>query len=416
MKRSNLAILAAPALMAAMVLAACSGGGSGATRPAVPAGAAPTSTPVITSSSGARLVLTINRSQKAHSHPIAAVKRHGAAARRSPKFIGYSAQGVQVVVSTTGANPTSQTVYADIGANSTLCVAANASSNGMETCTIPLPYLAASESITATEVDQLPNNEGANSLGNGFPTNSNIEAVGTTTFTATAGTTTNISLGMGPVAAEWYDCGNVTVSGLSADDNQGQDNGQQARIIVTAGAPTTFELQPEFETVNGDYTDVDRTPLPFVDVNGSPAPIAVTGSSTHVGTYPYYNTGFENSTGSLPTPTYSQSSSIPNDGYEWFDCLFIVAAEYDGQTNSPSTITFDQSLSAIPQFTGTFSNGASYESPYGPMIYTVVPISAAPTSATVAVTAGTTANIVGSDYEATNGMTAGPCSGTGSAT
>jgi hypothetical protein len=415
MKRRNLAMLAAPVLMAATVLAACSGGGTGATHGAVPAGAAPTATPAQTASSGAHLVITIDRTPKARKRANASAKRTGAAAKRSPKFIGSSAQGLQIAVSTTAGTPTTQTVYADISTTSPLCTTGG-SGTYTATCTIPIPTVGASESITATEVDTTPATPVVNGMGTGFPSTSNILAVGTTTLTGAAGTTTNVSLGLSPVAAAWYDCGSLAISGNSSDDDDYPNMGK-GRIVVTAGTPATFVLQPEFEDVDYDYLDYDATPLPFVDVNGSPVPIAVTASSTHVGAEPFYNVNYSNAAESWPqNPVYSQSTTIPNDGYEWFNCLFDVGAEYDGQTTATSTITLDQSLTAIPQFTGTATGGASYETAFGPAVYTIVPLSATPASVTVGVTAGTTATVTGSDDEGTGGMIASTCSGTGSVT
>jgi hypothetical protein len=416
-KRVNLAMLAGPALIALTVLAACSGGGTGATHGALPTGAAPTSTPVQTASSGAHLVITINRTPKTRKRANASAKRTGAAAKRSPKFIGDAAQGLQIAVSTTGGTPVTQTVYADVSTTSPLCTTGGSGNNTYTaTCTIPIPTVGASESIIATEVDATPATPVVNGMGTGFPNTSNILAVGTTTLTGAVGTTTNVSLGLSPVAAAWYDCGSLAISGNSADDDFYPNMGK-GRIVVTAGTPATFVLQPEFEDVDYDYLDDDATPLPFVDVNGSPAPIVVTASSTHVGADPFYNTNYSNAAESWPqNPVYSQSTTIPNDGYEWFDCLFDVGAEYDGQTTATSTITLDQSLTAIPQFTGGRVGDASYETAFGPSVYTIVPLSATPATVTVGVTAGTTATVTGSDDEGTGGMIASTCSGTGSAT
>ncbi|MGD1066466.1 MAG: hypothetical protein ABR975_06580 [Vulcanimicrobiaceae bacterium] len=411
MKRITLALLAAPVLAAATVLAACSGGGTGATHSAVPAPGA-TSTPLQTTSSGAHLTLTIRRSNSPRTHASASGRRASAAAKRTPKYISSDAQGVQVVVSTSGATPTTQTVYADISNGSTLCTTSTGPNSYTATCTIPIPTLAASEAITATEVDTTPTAEvAATSLGTGFPNSSNILAVGTTTFTAAAGTTTNVSLGLSPVAAQWYDCGVQGTNGSAVEESR---TGTTARIIVSAGTPATFVMQPEFEDIDGAYSDFDSTPLPFVDVNGSPTPITVNASSTHVGVDPLYNTGFVS--GPTPAPTaYTQSTTIPNDGYEWYDCVFLIAGQYDGQTTSPTTIVIDQDLSASPQFTGGLTGASTYETYThgGPISYIVVPLSVSVTTLSVAV--GGSSTVTGSDFDAPDGMGAGTCSGTGSA-
>jgi hypothetical protein len=402
-------MLAAPIVVAATVLAACSGGGTGSTHSAIP-GAAPTSTPLQTTNSGAHLVLTIRRANSPRTHASASGRRSGAATKRTPTYISSDSEGVQVAVSTTGGSPTTQTVYADISNSSTLCTTTGSTA----TCTIPVPTLAATESITATEVDTKPTGEvTATSLGTGFANTSNILAVGTTTFTAAAGTTTNVSLGLSPVAAQWYDCGVQGTNGSVVGDS---NTGTTVRIVVTAGTPATFVMQPEFEDIDGGYSDSDATPLPFVDVNGAQTAIQVSANTTHVGVYPFYNTGFSN--GPTPAPgtfTYTQSATIPNDGYEWYDSVFIIGGRYDGLTTSPTTIVVDQSLSAAPQFTGGKTGASSYETYThgGPHSYILVPLSVSITAMSVG--PGGSSTVTGSDFDAPDGMGASTCNGTGSA-
>jgi hypothetical protein len=111
--------LAAALVLAGAVLAACSGGGTGASpHAAIPsATATPTTGGNDLSGPTAKIVLTIPR-RAAHTVTGHAKGHHVLAARRKPRYLSPDTNGIQVTV--TG-NGTSKTVYADASTNSSLC-------------------------------------------------------------------------------------------------------------------------------------------------------------------------------------------------------------------------------------------------------------------------------------------------------
>ncbi|MGB6984685.1 MAG: hypothetical protein WBD74_01780 [Candidatus Aquilonibacter sp.] len=372
------------ALLAAAILAACGGGGGAGV--AGSSSALPTtgnggsgSTP--SAKSGTKITVKIDRAVPAHK---------GSAAKRRA-YISFYAEGLQVAVSSTGAGATTQTVYADLSPTSPLC----SMSGSEETCTLTVATLAASETIVATEIDQEPMND-SGGYGTGFPMGSKILAATSTPVTTAPGTVTNLPLGLDPVAVYFAVCGHGT-SGSSrnfAEDTAPAPappaTAPPARIVVTSGVPSTGGvIGVEFSDADSGYYDADPVALPFVDVNGSPTPITITSSSSDVTLAPIPN----------PSPaslTYSTSGSIPNDGYEWADCVFLIGVNVDANLATPAPITFSNNLSALSMFSGSsYANTFTME---------VVPVSASALMGTPSVTGGITATVIGSDYEASNGM------------
>jgi hypothetical protein len=387
------------ALLAAVVLAACSSGGtSSGMIPSITGGG--TGIKPSTVKNGTRITLKIDRSVSHHRRNAVSLS-----AREKPLYISTQTEGLQISVSSASASGTTQTVYADLSSSSPLCSPASGGSE--ETCTLVVPTLGTNENIVATEVDQTPTGENTTTgYGTGFPSGSNILAITSTSVTTTPGTVTDIALGLNPVAANLYDCGalvtnqnfgsdqvknvNNPVSQVQASQPQASLNQVLSRIVVTAGVASGGAIGVQFSDAAGGSYDADPIPLPFVDVNGSPEPITFTSASSHVTMVAIP------SPGPSSTPAYSTTGSIPNDGYEWYDCEFLIDVNVDAGLGTPATVTFSNNLSAINLFTGTnYANTLFYE---------VVPISVSPTTATIAVTGGVTANVTGSDDLASSGM------------
>lgn len=398
MQRNILALALGASMLGAAALAACSGGGGGTT----PAVSAPAGTSGSTNSGtvvgSARLTLTIDRNQRKKA---AQAGRRGAKGTRNPAYISTSALGLQVAVSTTGQSPTTSTVYADLSGSSPLCTNAG---SGMSTCTITIPTLAANEQIVATEVDTSPT-ASVNGYGTGFPTTSDILAVGTLTPTLTLGTVASLTMGLGPVAGgSFYDCTYSTDGQPAAPPiataNYSVDGGQSTqpgRIVVTAGVASEGLIEPEFGDAaqpEEGYFDAAPSPAPFVDVNGSPTPITVTGSSSAITFAPMVNNGTP-----PPAGAFTTTASIPNDGFQWFDCFFVVAVHV--ATNISGTVN---SVTVNNNLTATSSE---FSTPPYPQTF-VYPLAALTASVTgaPALTGPIYAQATGTDYEATNGMDA----------
>ena len=398
MQRNILALALGASMLGAAALAACSSGGAGSS-PAV-------SAPVGTSGSGdsgqilgsARLTLTIGRTQRAKP---AQTSRRGTKGTRKPAYISTQAKGLQVAVSTTGTSPATRTIYADLSSTSPLCTGAG---SGSSTCTITIPTLAASELIVATEVDQPPAGS-TNGYGTSFPTGSNILAVGTLTTTLTLGTVASLTMGLGPVAGgPFYDCTFSTDGQPAAPPittaNYGFDGGQNSnpgRIVVTAGVASAGLIEPEFGDAanNEGYYEAPPSSAPFADVNGSPTPITVTGSSAAITFAPMVNNGTP-----PPTGAFTATASIPDDGYQWFNCFFVVAvhvaANISGTVNS---VTVNNNLTALNPL---LNPPAAYPQTF---VYPLAAVTAS-VMGSPAVTGTVTAQATGTDYLATNGMDA----------
>jgi hypothetical protein len=309
----------AGAVLAGGALAACSGGG--ATHTAVPSAAAPTGSPA-TSGSGssyvgptAKVVLSIPRGS-VQARTGNAKGRHAAAARRSPRYLSYDTEGIQVTVSGNGAT---QSVYADASTSSPLCSGAQTTS---ETCTIAVPVLAATETLTVDDVTVTPSGENPTTgYGTGF-TAGFVDAAGTTSASLTAGQTTQIALQLGGVSDWLYDCGSDAKSNAMYVDDSSEGGGstgnanQPGRALFTQGTAGWIILDPEAAD-ESEQTIVFASPSPaFVDVNASPVPITVTSSNQHVTllTMSATQTTYPDPT---PPPTgFGATALVPNQSYQ----------------------------------------------------------------------------------------------------
>jgi hypothetical protein len=361
------------ALLAAVMLGACSGGGSVGTNsssmlPSVGSGSGTTSP---AAKSGTRITVKIDRSTQ---------RANAASTSKKPLYVSTNAAGLQVAVSAAGV--ATQTVSADLSTSSPLCTIVAS----VETCTLTIPTLAASENLAATEVDKKPTGEVAG-FGTGFPTGSNILADTVESVTTTPGGVTNLSLGLDPVAANLAECSHLTGGSRFFGSAK---VGNISRIVVQSGIQAGGSIGVEFSDASGGFKDIDTTPLPFVDVNGSPTPITYTAASSNVTLAPIENPS------PAASPAATTTGSIPNDSYEWADCVFLINVEVAATQATPTTVTFANNLTASNPFTST-NYGSS-------LIFQVVPISSSSTTATAAVTGNVTANVTGSDFEATNGM------------
>jgi len=417
--RSKLTVsLLGAATLAAATLAACGGGGGG--THATPLGAAPTSTPLGSPASTARITLTIPENGTQSHKPGARLRHAAAAGKRVPKYIdNYATKGLQIIVT---AGSSTQGVYVDVSGSSpvTLCT----TTNDIETCTLTVPVLAASETLTVTAVDVTPTAEGTNGnlpgYGSGF-SGADVLSVGTTTATLVAGQTTPISLVLGPVMAQLYDCGWNIIANASGDyeavDNA-QGTGLQAgntpanRILFTQGTAGSLYQSPT--TNDYDYdTPTWSSPAPaFVDVNAMPEAVTATSSLQHVGLYAVPAPG--GTLNGWPTPgpsyTYTPTVSFPDFSWAWqYGYSTVMAISYDGSASAGGTIVVSNDLSATTSLVTT---------PYTTtMTYYVAFVGASPTALTLetsVLASDHTGTVTGSDFEAAaQGMEAGSTTGSG---
>jgi hypothetical protein len=399
------------ALVCAAFLVACGGGGSGSTPGS---GGSLTGSHATTGKGpGTTMTVVINRTKHtnnkaSHSGPRStksraaqAISKSGptqASSRRSPKYIEGNAQGLQITVSATGV--ASQTVYADI-TSSSIC----SSAGPIETCVISVPTIAANEQFTILETDTMPQNS-TNGYGTGFASGDILGAL-QQSASVQLGAANNVALEIGPVAAQVYDDSDYVANCFTIPtsvpvpystnfgvDETGVNRNGEARIVVTANVAASGGVYEEFENYNGDCYDPDPTPAPFVDVNASPEPITLTSNNSALTVAPMINNGT-----APPASAYAATASLPNDGYYWQDCFFVVGVKVASTLSSPQTMTLSNNLTATPPF-----GGSPYTSTY---TYTVVPISVSPTTATVSADGTTlTATVTGSDYGAYYGMDA----------
>jgi hypothetical protein len=395
--RLPIGILAAGA---AVLVAACGGGGGGSNLPASSGNASNGGTANAGSqpASGVRVILTYNANAVAARSLHRTLRVGTAQARRSPDFVSYIAHGLQLTVSSGSA---SQTLYYAIGYYSPVC-----NNEGLEvTCTLIVPTLGSTETISAIEVDQQPANLAQNGLGTGFPSNSGVLARGSATVTVNAGGYTNVALSMNPILANWYDCGFDNSSA-----NMNEDYSTQ-RIVVTSGVASSNVMQP----IAADYDGYEIAPgynngayaaQPFIDLNAAPVPASATSTSQHVTLF-----AIPALASPTPAPPYAatQTQSFPNSGYLTTNCCggLQLAVQYDGQSTAQSTLTFANNLTATPP---PFTASPSPSSPPVPASYAttrayqVVPISVTPTTLSLQANGSASAMVTASDPGANQNM------------
>jgi hypothetical protein len=383
MQRKAYALVLGSALLGVAALAAC-GGGSG-TSSAMPANITPGGSQLTTK--GATFTFTINRTPVVKTQKLAK-------ASRKPQYISSSAAGLQIAVTATGTPAVTQ--YVDISAASVLCT----TSGNFETCTLTVPTIAATESLTVTEVDEAPTNEGTNGrppgYGDGFSANTNILAIGSGVSTTTGGAT-SITLSLNPVlasVADNNDCfgqffGTFTPSSTTnaAFDLVGTD---LDRIVVTAGVPQTIFDYFGFRDAAFQKNYAGNTPQPFVDVNGSATPVTFLSNSQHV------LLAVANSSTPPPIPTATKAAMA--DTTLMFDDFYVsLIIKLDGALTQPATVTVSNNLTALNPFTSQ-SYAASE-------VDTIVPISVSTPSSSISQGSMTTATVTASDFEGTGGLT-----------
>jgi hypothetical protein len=399
-------------------LAACSGGGSGShtALPTAAGSAAPATNGNGNGLKGplAKITFTIPRHVSFKGQHTTSVRsRHGTAAatRRTPKYVSGATEGLQIGVAGTG---TSQIVYVDASNSSSLCTSVPDSQNGgdVQTCTVSVPVVAASETITVDDVDVKPSNEGTDGnppgYGNGF-SGGHVLAVGTTTATLTAGQATAISFQLGMVVGGIFDCGYWdSTADASYDDDRDDataptlpsgysaENSQYlGRVVFSAGQAGWIQLVP----VPSDWDDYGNgfaSPSPaFVDVNGSPQPMTLTSNVQHVGLAVNNATAANDDT--LPTPppyaSTTTTASISDQSYFWWQNFMpVINVVYDGSPAAVAgTISFTNNLTA----TDLFGNPPyTWEIPY-----TVAFVSASPTTLSLSLSGTSTGTVTGTDYK-----------------
>jgi hypothetical protein len=397
--------------LAGVSLAACSGGGNGSNAPAAPNGTGPGST---TQSTGAHVTLSYTKAPVRSGKFPGFAQRHRAGTR-APKFIdGSNVGGLQLTIASGTATP--QVLFFDITSANANCVASGADSI---TCTLNIPTLGATETISALEVDTQPIGVSPTTgLGTSFPSSSRIIAVGSTTVTLSGGFT-NVPLSLNPVIASYYDCGFTNLSSA----NLGEDFGGTlptagARVVVTVGTPVTAQFLPADATIDGAIPAPVSTPgagfvgQPFVDVDGTPRSVTVTSSSTHFAFF------VEPGAAATPAPTYTTSASITNSSVNYMNFFaMIFAVRYDGIGTSPMTLTLTNNLSATPP---AFGGGTPAPAYTATISYPIVPISLTPATLTFASSAAPAQTVTASDIGSSNDMTipatSSPCVSSGSVT
>lgn len=390
MQRKLYALVFGTALLGAAALAACSGSGGSSPAPAVvstvPGGSQLTQ-------SGSTFTFTIDRSPVAKTHRKGESTRRSAKGRRAPQYVSRSAAGLQIAVNAPGLPGV--TKYFDISSSSVLCT----TSGGFETCTLTIPTIAPTESITVTEVDQAPTNTGSNGYGTGFANGTNILAVGTGTSTSRGGTVLTLSLN--PVMAQLADandfneCTFVTLTPSSTNnaayDVEGTYPNNQDRIVVTGGvAQTLADFFCFFDAdLSGNYAG--NTPQPLVDVNGSASPVTFTSNSQHV------LIGIYDAAATSPPVPAGQTVSMTDTSRLFDGNCIAYDLKLDGNQTQPATLTVSNNLSAINPFTSAAYAFAQ--------VVTIVPLSITATPAPLSQSAGTPTTVTASDYEGTGGLT-----------
>ncbi len=377
------------ALVCAAFLVACGGGGGGSTPGA---GGSQTGSHTTTGKgSGSTMTIVVHRGHTKRAAPTAKysyTKKHGTQmhsqySSRKPKYISDDAYGLQVTISTGNGGP-SQTIYADISQGSVLCTPP---SGDVSSCTIAIPTLGANEQFTILETDNTPQND-TNGYGTGFASGTNIMAAVQQSQTVVLGSQNNVAMSVNPVAAYVYDYSfpygffgapqpagqPVPYSTNFGIDPSGINDNDQARIVVTAGVAASGAIAPVFNPADGDCYDPDTNSAPFVDVNGSPEPITFSAANAPaVSLVPIVNNGTP-----PPAAAYTSSASIPNDGYIWDDCFFLVGVKVASNLSSPQPLPMSNNLTALNTF---LSPPSSYANTY---TYTVVPLSVSSYSVSVA--------------------------------
>lgn len=390
MQRNLYALVFGTAILAAAALAACSGGGGSSPAPpvvsTVPVGSQLTQ-------SGSTFTFTINRSPVAKTHRKGQSARRNAKDRRTPQYVSSGAKGLQIAVTATGVPGV--TKYVDISSSSVLC----STNGGFETCTLTIPTIAPTESITVTEVDQTPTNEGSNGYGTGFANGTNILAVGTGTSTSHGGTALTLSLN--PVMAylvdanDFSDCTFETLTPSSttnaAYDIEGSGPTYQDRIVVTGGVAQTLADFFCFFDADLDENYSGNTPQPLVDVNGSAAPVTFTSNSQHV-LVGIYTAGAT----SPPVPT-SQTVSMPDTSQLFDENCIAYDLKLDGNQTQPATLTVSNNLSAVNPFTSGAYTFAQ--------VITIVPLSITATPVPISQSADQPTTVTAFDYQGTGGLT-----------
>lgn len=409
MQRNIYALIVGIGVAGVAALAACSGGGSSPNPIAPITSQAPGSGSTSPTTTGSmKLTLTINRNPQSTKRPFAASRsaRRGTAATRKPQYISqHPVSGLQISVS---ANGTTKTVYADISAGtsgppvvpeSPLCT----TTSGVETCTITVPTLGSSETISATEVDQPPTNEvtsgnGAG-YGSGFPTNSHVLAAGSTTATVAGGA--SLALGLGPVIASGNDTGCLFFfpsSSPTSNYNGDYDyTSYPGRFVVTAGVAQAFLDCIVWYDASGATGDSNATPVPLSDVNGSPEPYTITSSAQHIGVE-FYTPAELNATFPPATPGPSATvAQVPDTSYN-FGTFFVYGLAVDGQQPAVATIVESNNLSATLSPYVTATPYASSET------LGVATLTVSPATSSVSLSGTDTTTITATDYLGSGGL------------
>jgi hypothetical protein len=407
MKRISAYLGLGGALCAAALLVACgggSGGNAGSSLPSTTQNSGGTTSGSTSSSHGLKLQLAFVRNPK-HQNQQTRKKN-----TKQRMYVSTDAEGLQLAITPTGGATT--TLYVDISTTSPLCTVTTSyydtPDGSEETCSISLPVLGATETVTGTVTDASPASENPTTgLGQGFSGSALVLGVGSTTVTTTGGVNT-VALGIGPVAAQIVDCTGYIPTAPDPSNFADDDNGSNPRLVITAGVAVSGYISQEFDDPSGAWYDALPTAAPgfspvpqnFVDVNGSPEPITFTSSTSNVAL------GIVTAVGATPS-SYASTGSFTTDADYLNDCAFYELVKASplptvAPIASPAvpTVTFANNLSATAA--SPFTGG-----PYGTtLVYDVVPIAVSPASLSLSM-GGSTGTVTGWDYGATgNGMNA----------
>ena len=404
--------IALGASLAFTVLAGCGGGNghaAGAPVPVAVSTATPGSGGLASNATATRLTVSFHRSSGVgRLHPYAAstgrrVPKIAASNRkRSPNYVSSGVGGFQVAISAGGATTTAY--YAASGSACTT----DPNSAYLETCTYTLPNIGGTESIIVSETDTAPTTDGSGTA-TGFPADTNILAVGSTTAAITLGTTSNILVHVGEVVAEFNAANSACalVAGESFGESDVSVSGNPRLVFPSGAATHGFDVVGAADA-SGNYVSAGNAPATaFVDVDGTAKPITLASSSAALTTFPVPNPG-KKYTG---TVTYAQTATVPDSSYFYdqgepfpeYDDLFACFAlefNYDGSpVANGSTFTVSNGLSAISPFLG-HSYAATLQ-------YSLSALAVYPTVTTIAM--GGTGTVTADDYDAPGDLVPSKC-------
>jgi hypothetical protein len=290
------------------------------------------------------------------AHFAAHLKTLAAGSVRSPKLFSTYAKGLIFTVAATGTT-ISQTLYADISSTSPLCT----TTNNVSTCTLNVPNIATTETLTAIETDATPTGENTTT---GYGTGpSTVSILGGVSASETVTPGGALALTMSPAVSQILDS-DGTINPPSTNVGFGfylaaNQGGNHYHITLQNGTPESGMgiIVALRDADTDDFLGVSGVPL--VDMNGTPTAVSFTSLGAGI-------TLFAQPDGNLTyaAPSYAAVTPISDSGAQDYspygDYNAIVDVNYDG---TPFTTT---SIVASNNFTATappYAFGSQQTSP-----------------------------------------------------